>query len=387
MKRVYVEKRPNHAQICADVGFDYHSIVTSDSTYWREGVGYEFTEAEIDLLDDATAELHAMCMDFVQDTIRRGDYHRAYGFDNATKQLIQSSWERSDPHLYGRFDLNLNHGAVHMLEYNADTPTSLLEASVVQWDWLKQVPSLSDADQFNSLHEKLLERLQAIKQEQGVTRMHFIAHEDAGREDWGNVEYLMDVATQAGIDCSSLTTSQIGFDGKKFVDLNDQWIENCFKLYPWEHMIADDFGNHAKKAETQWIEPPWKLLLSNKALLPLLWQRNQDNSLLLPAFFDDGNLPTSSGDWVRKPLLSREGANVTKVTDGEIIPLSGSEFNPEYAKSGHILQTWCDLPHFDGYRPIIGSWVIGNQSAGIGIREDRNVVTGNGSHFVPHYFN
>jgi glutathionylspermidine synthase len=39
-----------------------------------------------------------------------------------------------------------------------------------------------------------------------------------------------------------------------------------------------------------------------------------------------------------------------------------------------------------GNYPVIGSWVIYGESAGIGIREDRQEVTTNSSRFVPHLF-
>jgi glutathionylspermidine synthase len=39
-----------------------------------------------------------------------------------------------------------------------------------------------------------------------------------------------------------------------------------------------------------------------------------------------------------------------------------------------------------GSFPVIGSWVIGDAAAGIGIREDDGPITRNSSRFVPHYF-
>jgi hypothetical protein len=39
---------------------------------------------------------------------------------------------------------------------------------------------------------------------------------------------------------------------------------------------------------------------------------------------------------------------------------------------------------FDGMRPVIGSWLIGDCAAGIGIRETAGYVTGNTARFVPH---
>ena len=44
-----------------------------------------------------------------------------------------------------------------LLEYNADTPTALLEASVAQWFWLQDC--FPTADQFNSIHERLIDAL------------------------------------------------------------------------------------------------------------------------------------------------------------------------------------------------------------------------------------
>lgn len=387
MFRKMFTERPGWQKRCEDVGFDYYKLPSSDgSMYWSEGAAYELTLSQVDHLDDSTTELHSMCMSLVGELIAQGNYHKAYGFDERTKSLIETSWRRGDKHLYGRFDLAYDGRSIKMLEYNADTPTSLLEASVVQWNWVEEAPGVPNRDQFNSIHEKLIERWVEVGQSISMQpRIHFVGHEDAGREDWGNLEYLMDTATQAGIDTSELTTAQVGWDGRALVDLAEEPIIGCFKLYPWEHMMADEFAEHVSRASTRFVEPPWKMLLSNKVLLPLLWQKHEGHPLLLPAFFDDGNLPTS-GKWVRKPTLAREGANVTMIERGQQIKLSGSDFNPEYDKSGYIFQQWIDLPHIDGFRPIVGSWVVGDQAAGIGFREDYNVVTGNDSHFLPHYF-
>ncbi len=387
MLRKQFALRPNWESKCREVGFDFCDLPSSDgSWYWSEGVGYELTLAQVDHLDDSTKELHDMCMGIVSDILTTGDFPSEYGFSDQVKALIAESWKRGDKHLYGRFDLAYDGKNIKMLEYNADTPTSLLEASVVQWNWVEQVEGIPNRDQFNSIHEKLIERWKVVGQSIAMLpRVHFCATKEAGREDWGNLDYLMDTAVQAGINVSDLAIEDVGWDGKTFVDLNDQPIVGMFKLYPWEWMVNNPFGGNIGSASTRWIEPPWKMLLSNKALLPLLWKKHEGHPLLLSSRFDDGVMP-SSGKWVRKPLLAREGANVTMVQDGKQKNLSGSEFNPEYDKSGYVIQQWVDLPLIDGFRPLVGSWVIGDESAGIGFREDYNVVTGNDSHFVPHYF-
>jgi glutathionylspermidine synthase len=120
------------------------------------------------------------------------------------------------------------------------------------------------------------------------------------------------------------------------------------------------------------------MILSNKALLTVLWELFPHHPNLLPAFRSGKAL---SGDFVRKPLLSREGANITIVTGDGVLESDGS-----YGKEGYVYQAYHALPVFDGWHTVIGSWIIGGESAGIGIREDRHPITQNTSCFVPHFF-
>ena len=388
MKRLILTPRPNWQQRCKEVGFDYYNLPSSDgSMYWSDTKAYQFTSKEVDLIDDATLELHQMCMDWVENMVRSGQYAPQFGFSNKDISLIEQSWNRHEPSLFGRFDLGYDGQNIKMFEYNADTPTSLLETSIVQWDWLvdRGLP-----DQFNSLHEKLIAQWKVIQKTLPKTanhHIHFVGMTEAGREDWGNIEYLMDTAFQAGFNVSELQVHNIGWDrlNTQFVDLHLRPISTCFKLYPWEWLSKDEYAQYLSNAPTRWIEPAWKMLLSSKALLPLIWQKYPNHPLLLEAYFASNVLPKTD-IWVKKPILSREGANVSKIKQGIEYPLSGSEFVNEYAQSGYVVQKWFELPNFEGFRPMIGSWIVGNQTAGMGIREDYNVVTGNDSHFVPHYF-
>jgi glutathionylspermidine synthase len=88
--------------------------------------------------------------------IEKGDYER-FRIAERFAALIEQSWNDDEKSLYGRFDLSWNgEGEPKMLEYNADTPTALLEASVVQWYWLQEV--FRSTTSFNSIHERLIER-------------------------------------------------------------------------------------------------------------------------------------------------------------------------------------------------------------------------------------
>jgi glutathionylspermidine synthase len=201
-------------------------------------------------------------------------------------------------------------------------------------------------------------------------------------EDAGTLAYLADTAQQAGLHTTLLDIAEIGLrDDGNFVDLNDQPIELAFKLYPWEWLFRETFGANLKDASTRWIEPPWKAILSNKGILPLLWAMFPRHPNLLPAFFDDDADAASLGSsYVRKPLYSREGANVTLVSAGSAL----DRHDGPYGAEGFVRQALAPLPEFSGQYPVLGSWTVNGNPCGLSIREDDTPITGNMSRFMPH---
>ena len=357
-----------------DLGFDFHTF--DGEVYWDERACYRFTAAEIDKLELATGELQSRCIEAVEAVIEKGDYER-FRIPEGFAALIEQSWNDDEKSLYGRFDLSWDgNGEPKMLEYNADTPTALLEASVVQWYWLKDV--FPQHDQFNSIHERLIERWKELRAGlPAVGPVHFAADAE-NREDQGTVDYLRDTAIQADIEALAVDIADIGWDGSRFVDLDNRPIAVLFKLYPWEWLAREEFGAHLLARTTRLIEPAWKMLLSNKAILPVLWEKFPGHPNLLAASFEPGKFAT---DYVKKPLLSREGANVSITAGGRTLEAPG-----EYGEEGFIWQAYHGLPQFGGNHTVIGSWIVGEEPAGIGIREDDSPITKNSSRFVPHYF-
>jgi glutathionylspermidine synthase len=301
--------------------------------------------------------------------------------------LIAQSWRRGDPTLYGRFDLAYDgESPAKLLEYNADTPTALFEASVFQWMWLEDalagnaIPAGSD--QFNSLHERLIAKLAKIATSPNKPRVLHLSCKPDSAEDRGLISYLEDCARQAGLATKTLGIGDIGNRGKgPFVDLQNEPIDLLFKLYPWEWMFADAFSQSPSMAVTRFIEPPWKAILSNKGILPLLWEMAPRHPNLLPAYFeDDPARARLQGRYAKKPLYSREGQNVLLIDGDTVIDRDGGL----YGNNGFVVQQLARMPVFDGNYPVIGSWVIGDEPGGIGIREDITPITKNTSRFVPH---
>lgn len=378
MRRLTTTPRQDWVRKVEEQGFLHHSL---DAIYWDERAYYNFRLNQILQLEKATSELQRICLIAAQHIIDHKLYDRL-AINRRFIPLIEVSWNEEWPSLYGRFDLQYDGmSSPKLLEYNADTPTSLLEAAVIQWYWLQDFdPKL---DQFNSIHEKLVEYWKYLRPHLNHGPVHFATIGQAV-EDVVTVQYMRDTAEQAGHETLLMDMMEIGWDeaGHRWLDPDDREMVNIFKLYPWEWLAEEEFSQHildpANKA--LWIEPPFKMLLSNKGILPVLWELFPDHPNLLPAYFDDDPRKRAiADDCVVKPLLSREGANV-KILSGGVTEISGGD----YGKEGVIYQKFAPLPSFDGNFPVIGSWVIGQEPAGIGIRESNGLITTNTSRFVPH---
>ncbi|GGN02797.1 glutathionylspermidine synthase [Actinoplanes campanulatus] len=462
------------------LGLTYNDDVLPDGTaysYWQEGPYYEFTAAEIEELEAATTALYAMCLEagdwMAGQCPRRTAEGRRQGFFTSvctadscfltrigipeyTHEQILRTWFDGDaetwthrdkdpdgrlpmqtpdysPTVYGRFDLWYNGAGTvpRLLEFNAQTPTSLVEGAVIQWHWMDQTGvAQHEWRQWNSIHERLVgwEDQPGEPGDPGAWRRNiaklrearpwlpekpkiYFAYEtsETSGEDRMNVAYLMATAEEAGFPVELIAMSQIGWDvaGDRVLfvpgpgqEHRAEPIDVVFMLYPWEWFWHEEggkafFRNMAdpEKRGTVWIEPPYKAaLLGNKALLPVLWKLFGDDpersKYLLPSYFAESSGAGSLRSYAKKPVWGREGGSVTLVRDG--VPLTSTP--SEYGADGrYIVQELCELPSFDGLEgtvhPVIGSWLIDGEPAGMGIREGlgtAGLVTTNTCNFVPH---
>lgn len=384
MKRVTIEPRPNLSTRIADLGFEFATL-DSGSFYWDETLRYEFTLAQVEQdLEAPTNELWEMCLEVAARASEDAAMLVGLGIPPAFHDRVAQNWRERQPSLYGRFDFAYDgRGPAKMLELNADTPTSLFEAAVFQWHWLEDCRASGalppNADQFNSLHERLIERWRQIVPRRGA--VHAACMDNT--EDRVTVEYVADTAAQAGLQVSCLTVQDIGLRTGRFVDTSNMPIDTLFKLYPWEWLLQDPFGTSEAIWHTRMIEPAWKMMLSTKALLVELWRLFPGHPNLLEAHhvpYLGASHPLLGEDCVVKPVHAREGANVLVFEGGSLVAQNAGNYDGPLvaqARAGNLFRT-------GGGHTIVGSWLVGDQASGIGIREDAGLITTNTARFVPH---
>lgn len=383
VKRIAITPRPDWKATAERYGFLFHTL--DGAPYWDESAYYAFTLEQIERdIETPTEALHHLTLSLMDDIVRSETLMTKLAVPERYWDWIADSWRQRQPHLYGRMDLVYDGSApAKLYELNYDTPTSVYEAAFFQWIWLEEQQQRGvlsrSADQFNQLQELLVLAFASIAKT--LPRPFYFSATRHSAEDLGTVAYLQDCAVQAGVQSDFIALEDIGLSSKGlFTDLKNKVIGSLFKLYPLENMFTDEYGQYLPGAKLQLIEPPWKAVLSNKGILPLLWERFPGHPNLLPAFFEENKDAALPPGWVRKPLFSREGANVhIALPNGEHVHSPG-----RYTQCPVIRQAFHPLPCFDGAYPLIGSWVVGDIPAGIGIREDTTLITRDTSRFVPH---
>jgi glutathionylspermidine synthase len=385
MKRIDITERSDWKELAEEYGFRFHTMY--GEPYWDESAYYAFTLEQIERdIEDPTAEIHQMCLEVVDHVVKDELLLKKFQIPERFWNLIGESWRQKDASLYSRIDLayDATGKPAKLYENNADTPTSLYETGFWQWLWLEdkieagELPS--HTDQFNSLQEKLIDRFTVLKQKKPNTVLHLACCKET-EEDRGTVQYLEDCAQQAGIDCQFVFIEDIGHGEQDlFTDLDNSVIRWLFKLYPWEFMFREEYGALLHKSEAEFIEPLWKAVLSNKALLPMLWKLFPNHPNLLPSYFSDDPMRSELTHYVKKPIFAREGSNISIYKNGSLT----YENEGPYGDEGYIYQAFYPLPRYGDNYALIGSWLVNDQPAGMSIREDNSQVTMDLSRYLPH---
>jgi glutathionylspermidine synthase len=215
MERINIVERPDWREKATEYGFNFHTMY--GEPYWCEDAYYKLTLAQVEKLEEVTAELHQMCLQVVDKVIASDELLAKFRIPSTHGALCASPGKPDSRRFIHALMAWDGTGEPKLLENNADTPTSLYEAAFFQWIWLEDQITAGKlpegCDQFNSLQEKLIERFAELREQHGFNLLHFACCRDTV-EDRGTVQYLQDCAAEADVASEFLYIEDIGL-GKK----------------------------------------------------------------------------------------------------------------------------------------------------------------------------
>ena len=362
MQRVSVAARPDLERTALDHGFERDGA--GGVHYWDESVYYRFTLRQIeDDIERCGDDIEAMCHELLDRAVADDTVFRRLRIPESYWDYVAESWRRREKDLYGRMDFSYDGAAdAKLLEYNADTPTTLYESSEFQWLWLEQAAALDlipkESDQFNELYEDLLDAFANLGVE-GL--LHFACIEEI-EDDKGTVDYLEECARDAGLETRFIAMKDIGIDLQgRFSDLEDEVIPRCSSFIPGNGLWARISRATCQRAAFNSSSRRGRRSSPTRACSPSCGEMFEGHPNLLPSYFDgDPRAADLSPNFVRKPLLSRQGWNVEIHGDDDV----AFRRDGPYGDEGYIVQAFHPLPEFDGAYPLVGCWMVAGRSAG-----------------------
>ncbi|WP_198377002.1 glutathionylspermidine synthase family protein [Neoroseomonas rubea] len=355
--------------------------------YWVTDGAYVIDAKAAGALLDAASRIEALYMNAVEHVVSTGDYAR-FGIARPQMQAaIAQSWRAKDAPLHGRMDFSFApDGTPMLLDYEADSPYGLAEASHVQWGWFEgwQAASGQASDSQENL---VFEKLSAHIPRMGLPKRFAIAcggatggsGAPADTSERFDADFLVEIAEAAGLSARICAIGQVGWDldAERFTNDRDEALDALIKIYPWDWMEREPNAAFLPMSRTRIYPGAWTRLLADKAMMTLLWERAPGAPHLLPTFLER----PATGAFVAKPCRGWDGEHVT-------LPGQQPGAMPVEEVGPLLYQAHCPLPVFDSGRgPVHAAasvWMVGGEPAGLSFRESRGPVTGADARFVPH---
>ena len=369
------------------MGFSWHTDKDGSAYIADELVCVSANEANA--YYKAANELYDMFVNAAQNVIDKNRFSEL-GIPFSLIDAIKMSWENEVHwHLYGRFDLagGLDGKPIKLIEFNADTPTSLFEAAILQWAVLKQ-NDMNEQEQFNSIYESLrdnFKRLITLEEsvegfEEYYKGWKILFSSLANDEDALTTRLLEHIAREAGFETGFSYIDEVEFSPEG-VFKDGVNYEYLFKLIPWEN-IAIEEGELAmlltqimKNQKAIILNPAYTLLFQSKGILKVLWELYPNHPLLL----ETSEAPLPNKKCVKKPLFGREGANISIIeANGQV----SFETSGDYGSEKFIYQEFSEFNSHQNELYQAGVF-FAYEGCGLGFRKG-GLVLDNYAKFVGH---
>ncbi len=373
------------------IGFFWHT--DEDDTSYISNEVVQVSEDEANAYYKAANDLYDMFCEAGQHVIDNNLFHEINIPFNLV-ELIKNSWEDDVHwHLYSRFDLagGIDGKPIKLIEFNADTPTSLFETAIIQWAILKK-NGLDEASQFNNLYEAIKDNFKRfITLDSDLTNFDEYYKELGWKilfssvkgsiEDENTTKLLQHIASEAGYNTDFEYIDDVNFSDDGIFKGEDSF-EFFFKLIPWEDIAIDEnelallLNDIVAKKKSIVFNPAYTLMFQSKGFLKILWDLYPNHPLLLETSFE----PLENTKQVEKKCFGREGANIAIINEDNSLDV---KTEGDYEKYKNIYQEYYEFPQDEEGRYYQAGVFYAYEACALGFRRGGKILD-NMSKFVGH---
>jgi glutathionylspermidine synthase len=373
-----------------EIGFAWHT--DADSSKYVADELVIVTDDEAEAYYECVNELYDMYATCAQHVIDNNLFFEL-GIPFNLIDAIKKSWDNDVHwHLYGRFDLagGIDGKPIKLIEFNADTPTSLFETAILQWAILKH-NNMDEERQFNNIYEAISEnfrRLVTLFDDPSEFEKHYDGWKILFSSVSGNVEeeqtvrLLQQMAIDTGFETGFEPLGGVKFDEEGIYDSNEIPYEYWFKLFPWEDIAIDEnelallLTTIMNNQKAIILNPAYTLLFQSKGMMKILCDLFPDSPYLLKTSYE----PLKGIQCVEKRMFGREGANV------KILDISGNVLEANEGPYGNfkpIYQEYVEFPKDAKGNSYQAGVFFAYEACGLGFRRGGKILN-NMSKFVGH---
>lgn len=379
---------PLEDSILEELGFSWHT--DRDGSKYVSDQLVQISHNEAESYYEAVNDIYDMYVEAAQYVIDN-DLFFELGIPFNLVDAIKKSWENDVHwHLYGRFDLagGIDGTPIKLIEFNADTPTSLFETALLQWAILKH-NNLDEEQQFNTVYDSIVnnfKRLITLFDDPNSFDEHYdgwkilFSSVSGNDEEEATTKLLQQMASDAGFATSFEFLNDVKFDENGIYDQNENKYEYWFKLFPWEDIAIDEpelattLTSIMLHQEAIILNPAYTLLFQSKGMLKILCDLFPDSPYLLKTSFEP-----LAGKYVEKPVFGREGANTKIVENG----MSIKETEGPYGNYKKVYQEYVEFPKDSQGNKYQAGVFFAYEACGLGFRKGGEILD-NMSKFVGH---
>ena len=389
MQKQSLSQLPN--AVFKEMGWDY--FISEEAGDYLASEVVIVSDAEREAFYEAGNRLYELFVDAGEYVLRK-DLLGTMGIPANLHALIRHTWEDDrNLHLFGRFDFagGTDGLPIKLLEFNADTPTSLPETAIIQWGQLR-ANGIPEEEQFNFVYDALIanfKRLRELNPDREPAIL-FSTLRDAPEDDH-NVQLLEMAAREAGFETAFRYVDEVIFSAYNGIFAsegqgNTTQYPYWFKLIPWEYIALDEpdlmdtLTKIVVNGHAMVLNPAYTMLFQSKAILAYLWDRNPEEPTLLECSLQEP-IGRSHYPFVEKVVLGREGANVA-IFDAEGLPESVR--SGEYENQIKVYQALAQLARDEQGQYYQAGVFFAYEACGLGFRRSPNRIIDNAAQFVGH---
>jgi len=365
----FLDIKPVDKSYLEQIGFTWHRDIGQDYIVQEKLI--VLTEKEVDAYGAAAADIYKM-FEMGAEHVIKNNLFDVLDIPEHLIESIKKSWkDERNNHLYGRFDLSggIDGLPIKLIEFNADTPTLLLESTVVQWMQL-EFNEFEDKKQFNNIYEAIGKRFVEIaKEDKGFFSKFLFSSVESSSEEINTVKLLEQIAKDSQLLTKFTYLEDISFDEQSILDENENSFDFWFKLFPWEEMEAFE-----STLKTKLLNPAFTLLYQSKGMLAILWELFPTSPYLLETGFN----PLKQ-KYVKKQMFGREGANIDIVEDGRVVKTTDGIYDAYKS----IYQEYVAFAKDDEGKHYQAGVFYSGGACGVGFRRGAEILD-NMSQFIGH---